>query len=424
MPVFRTEKTSDYAVIAKHHLKNRALSYKAKGLMTFMLSVPPDWDWSLAGLSTLANDGVDGVRSGIRELEKHGYLTRRRIRDAAGKLGDIEYTIHEVPKPPLIPVDDGCDNKSNALSKKLPPVPNIPMPIEPALQLPAQANPMLDSPVLENPTLVKPVLDLPTLDFPTLDKPTQALPAQDLPTQENPMQCINNQLSIESALSINGLNNKKHNAAPAADVCASDSGQLTLDDTAYPHSTQPPHPNQHPYTNQQSHSNQNPHQHHHPQQAECLTVQEAQGADKSANHTMTLVENKNKHNCEPDRQFDLFWQLYPRKAGKKATRKAWSDIKPDDVLFSSIMVALNAAVQYWQHQGISLKHIPHPSTWLNEERWDDEFPTAQPLGVDGGSHAVKYLAKHTTKQGGEQLATSDEDYTIGGDNDPYRGLMP
>ena len=101
MPVFRTEKTSDYAVIAKHHLKNRALSYKAKGLMTFMLSVPPDWDWSMAGLSTLASDGVDGVRSGIRELEKHGYLTRRRIRDAAGKLGDIEYTIPWMLLPTL-----------------------------------------------------------------------------------------------------------------------------------------------------------------------------------------------------------------------------------------------------------------------------------------------------------------------------------
>ena len=64
---------------------------KAKGLLTFMLSVPDDWDYSLYGLSTLSSDGIDGVRSGIRELEKHGYLTRRRIRDAGGKLGDIEY---------------------------------------------------------------------------------------------------------------------------------------------------------------------------------------------------------------------------------------------------------------------------------------------------------------------------------------------
>ncbi|MCL2217525.1 MAG: hypothetical protein FWB91_10985 [Defluviitaleaceae bacterium] len=58
MPVFRTEKTSGYAVISKHHLKNRTLSYKAKGLMTFMLSVPDDWDWSLAGLATLSSAGL------------------------------------------------------------------------------------------------------------------------------------------------------------------------------------------------------------------------------------------------------------------------------------------------------------------------------------------------------------------------------
>ena len=403
MPVFRTEKTSDYAVIAKHHLKNRALSYKAKGLMTFMLSVPPDWDWSMAGLSTLASDGVDGVRSGIRELEKHGYLTRRRIRDAAGKLGDIEYTIHEIPKPPLIPIDD----ESGA---------------------PVQANPALGSPMLEKPTLAEPILPEPTLDLPTQDKPTQVLP-----TQENPMQCINNLLSIESALNNKELSNKthKHNP-PAADVCAGDSGQLTLDDAAYPRSNQQPNSYQHT--------------HSHQQQAECLTIQMAQGADKSsvalpkakpaqappdffpvpANHTMTLVENENEPKCEHDKQFDLFWQLYPRKASKKAARKAWADIKPDDALFSAIMTALNAAVRYWQNQGVSLKHIPHPSTWLNEERWEDEFPfpAAQPTGFDGGSHAVKYSAKHTTKQqGGGQIAANGADYTIGGDNDPYRGLM-
>jgi hypothetical protein len=104
--VFRMEKTRDYAVIAKHHLKNRALSYKTKGLLTFMLCVPEDWDFSLAGLAALASDGIDGVRSGIRELERQGYLTRRRIRDSNGRLGDIEYTIHEIPQSPN---GDGAD---------------------------------------------------------------------------------------------------------------------------------------------------------------------------------------------------------------------------------------------------------------------------------------------------------------------------
>ena len=193
MPVFRTEKVSDYAVIAKHHLKNRALSYKAKGLMTFMLCVPDDWDYSMAGLAILANDGIDGVRSGIRELEKHGYLTRRRIRDAGGKLGDIEYTVHEIPKI----------SKGNAL-------PNPPR--EPP---PTSALPTLEKPILENPTL---------------DKPTQVLP-----TQENPMQYSNNALSISESNN-KELSNKQIKPArpPTAGTSPDDSGQLSLDDSEYP----------------------------------------------------------------------------------------------------------------------------------------------------------------------------------------------
>jgi hypothetical protein len=163
MPIFRTEKVGDYAVIAKHHLKNKALSYKAKGLMTFMLSVPPEWDWSMAGLATLASDGIDGVRSGIRELEKHGYLTRRRIRDACGKLGDIEYTIHEMPQTP----QGGEPGQS---------------PDEPP-----QSNP------------AAPVSDLPILEKPILENPTLEKPTQVLPTLENPMQLSNNQSSINKS---------------------------------------------------------------------------------------------------------------------------------------------------------------------------------------------------------------------------------
>ena len=174
MPVFRTEKVSDYAVIAKHHLRNKVLSYKAKGLMTFMLSVPPEWDWSMAGLATLASDGIDGVRSGIRELEKHGYLTRRRIRDACGKLGDVEYTIHEIPQTP--------QGGGPGQTPDEPPPPDI-------------SAPALDLPILEKPTLEKPILEKPTLVKPTLVKPTLDKPTQVLPTQENPMQRSNNNKS-------------------------------------------------------------------------------------------------------------------------------------------------------------------------------------------------------------------------------------
>ncbi|MCL2188272.1 MAG: hypothetical protein FWC16_04320 [Defluviitaleaceae bacterium] len=292
-----------------------------------MLSVPDIWDFSLGGLATLANDGIDGVRSGIRELEKHGYLTRRRIRDAGGRLGDIEYTIHEIPQPP---------NNGDPTRPPREPPPNS------------------DSPILANPTS----------DSPTLEKPIQVLP-----TQENPTELNNN----KALWSTNELNNKKHKP-PCVPV--EYPGQLTLDDTADAS-----------------------------QQTECLTVQMAQGTGKPVTHTMTFVEQS----------FEQFWHLYPRKAGKKTAKKAWMSIKPDESLLATIMGALNTAVRYWNHHGVSLKHIPHPATWLNEERWEDELPVEKIAGNMGVAHAEKI--------GGEQTASIGANYTIGGEDDPYRTLM-
>jgi len=334
MPVFRTEKVNDYAVIAKHHLKNKALSYKAKGLLTLMLSVPPEWDFSMAGLSTLASDGIDGVRSGIRELEKHGYLSRRRIRDVSGKLGDIEYTIHEIPQ--------NLQGRDPNQSREPPPS--------------TSDSPTLAKPILENPTLVK--------------------PTQVLPTQENQMQRNNKQLNT-NVLSTNKSSNKKHLCADAPCDCSGSYGQLSLEDTAYPH-----------------------------QEAERLGVQTAQGTDESVNHAMTLCEQ----------QFEQFWQLYPRKAGKKAAKKAWFGIKLDDNLHSTILSAIGVANQQWQQQRTQQKHIPHPSTWLNEERWDDEYPTAQ--------HSCEPTQSiNLSISGGERNASIGANYTIGGDGDPYREIM-
>jgi len=371
MPIFRTEKTSDYAVIAKHHLKNRALSYKAKGLLTFMLSVPEDWDYSLSGLAILASDGVDGVRSGIRELEKHGYLTRRRIRDAGGKLGDVEYTIHEIPQLP----NGGKPNDE----PNLPPTDSPTKPSKPTSPIsPTSEKPTLEKPILENPTLVQPTSEKPILDFPTLVKPTL-----EKPMLENPTQLSNKVLSIKE-LSINELNNKKTNPA-----CVSESGTDSCDHSQL----------------SLGHTNIAD------QQAECLTVETAQGTGKPVIHTMTLVEH--------EQQFELFWQIYPRKAGKKTAKKAWLDIKPDEIMFSAIMMAINTANQYWKHQGISLKHIPHPSTWLNEERWDDEFPAEQlssPYGYDS-------VTPDGNGKGGVHNAINGANYTIGGEDDPYRAIM-
>lgn len=103
MAVFRIEKTKDYTVMSNHHLRDMSLSLKAKGLLSLMLSLPEDWDYTMKGLAHICKDGIDSISGGIRELEIHGYLIRERIRGANGQLGSIEYTILEKPKlsPPI-----------------------------------------------------------------------------------------------------------------------------------------------------------------------------------------------------------------------------------------------------------------------------------------------------------------------------------
>ena len=80
MAVFRIEKTQNYTVMSNHHLRNKTLSLKAKGLLSQILSLPEDWDYTLAGLSSINRESIDAVRSAVLELEQAGYLTRSRER--------------------------------------------------------------------------------------------------------------------------------------------------------------------------------------------------------------------------------------------------------------------------------------------------------------------------------------------------------
>ena len=73
MAVFRIEKTRDYTVMSNHHLRNTALSLKAKGLLSLMLSLPEGWDYTTKGLARICKDGVDSICAGVRELEEQGY---------------------------------------------------------------------------------------------------------------------------------------------------------------------------------------------------------------------------------------------------------------------------------------------------------------------------------------------------------------
>ena len=95
--VFRVERTKNFTVMSNHHFKNKKLSLKAKGLLSLMLSLPDDWNYNMKGLASLSRDGIDSVRSAIKELEHHGSVERHRIRYCDGCYGDTEYIVREVP---------------------------------------------------------------------------------------------------------------------------------------------------------------------------------------------------------------------------------------------------------------------------------------------------------------------------------------
>ena len=98
MAVMRVEKNSNYTVMANYHLRDKRLSLKAKGLLSVMISLPAEWDYTLAGLAYISKEGVSAIRAAIQELEENGYVTRARLRNEAGQLGDTEYTIYEFPQ--------------------------------------------------------------------------------------------------------------------------------------------------------------------------------------------------------------------------------------------------------------------------------------------------------------------------------------
>ena len=142
MAVFRVERTTGYTVMSNHHLRNKELSLKAKGLLSQMLSLPEDWDYTLAGLSYINRESIDAIRTAVWELEKAGYITRRQGRDEKGKMTAIEYTIYEQPQPP-------------------------------ELDCPVLENPTADNPTTENPTSENPMQlnkDIQRTDLPKKEK--------------------------------------------------------------------------------------------------------------------------------------------------------------------------------------------------------------------------------------------------------------
>jgi len=169
MAVFRVHKNENYTVLSNYHFKEKGMSLKAKGLLSLMLSLPENWDYSAAGLVTLSKDGKDSVNAALKELEKFGYLRRTQAYDAAGKFGGYNYEIFEKPLE--------------------------------AEEKPSTENPSTGAPFAENPSTGK-------------------------PTTENPPQLNNNKLnnkkSITEISSTEGKERKKGQAGSSYDAIIND----------------------------------------------------------------------------------------------------------------------------------------------------------------------------------------------------------
>ena len=148
MAVFRVERNTGYTVMSNHHLRNKELTLKAKGLLSQMLSLPEDWDYTLKGLSFINREQIDAIREAVRELERAGYIVRSRERDGKGRLRGADYVIYEQPQ--------------------LPPAPDLPTLENPTLENPTQENPTLEKPTQENPTQLN--KDIPKTNLPTKEK--------------------------------------------------------------------------------------------------------------------------------------------------------------------------------------------------------------------------------------------------------------
>lgn len=152
----------NFTSMHNYHFHDKSLSLKAIGLLSFMFSLPSDWDYSIRGLAACVKDGVDSIRATLIELEEAGYVIRKRVRDARGRLGGTDYVVYPMPQEMLY-------------SKGF---------------LPKRENPILDKNRGGSP-----ILDFPILENPTLENPTQEKPILGKPTQENPTQLSTNRVN-------------------------------------------------------------------------------------------------------------------------------------------------------------------------------------------------------------------------------------
>lgn len=178
MKIVIEEKKRNFTVMSNHHFRNSELSFKAMGLLSFMLSLPEDWDFSVEGLAHCAKDGRDSISTGLKELEQKGYLFRRKVRNERGHIVDVEYVVCEEPqqlsttgegKEPEIdePVTDfpetvksdlekNISNSKNVIKSTFLPETGNPETVKSERIYPFTENPITENPITENPITENP----------------------------------------------------------------------------------------------------------------------------------------------------------------------------------------------------------------------------------------------------------------------------
>lgn len=120
MAVIRVSKTKGFSVMSNYHLRDKNLSLKAKGLLSMMLSLPDGWHYTIRGLASICKEGVESISSGIRELERCGYV-RRHQPNIDGKFQEIEYVIYEMPQKEAAPISENkTPGKGSSVKETIP----------------------------------------------------------------------------------------------------------------------------------------------------------------------------------------------------------------------------------------------------------------------------------------------------------------
>ena len=329
---------NNFVMIDKGFAENPNLSYKAKGIMVYLLSKPDDWKVIVKDLVNHGKDGKTAVYSGLKELSEQGYYRKVPVKDKRGRITHWEGTVSELPiflkneENEAPPANDEKDSESkNVIDKGFSPLPGFP----------EMDNPDMEKPYLEN------------------------------------RERTNNYITNNDFTKNYGTN--KNISPPSAGVLGETPQGVCRTAEA-----------QQDQEFEQTTLMQPSIKCQEKQQGENLKVKMAQGTgSKPVNHSKTLVV---------EQWFDQFWTAYPRKVGKKDAKTAWIKIWDkkglDEALFSSILNGLEAAKQWWTMNQAEPKHIPHASNWLNKERWKDELdlstiPMVAPRPHSGGDSASK-----------------------------------